>query len=211
MRSKADTDKGRLADIRQARAADVRRKTKETDVRVKVNLDGSGKSKISIGLPFLEHMLELFAKHGLFDLHITCNGDLEIDDHHSVEDIAITLGQALSQALADKAGINRYGEAVVPMDEALCRSVIDLSGRFYLVYEVPTKRQKIGNFSVELAEHFWRSFAETAKFNLHIDCLRGRNTHHILEGTFKASARALRQAVERNSRISGVPSTKGSL
>jgi len=193
------------------RLADVRRKTKETDVRVKLNLDGSGKSQISIGLPFLEHMLELFAKHGLFDLQITCNGDLEIDDHHSVEDIAITLGQALGQALADKAGINRYGEAVVPMDEALCRSVIDLSGRFYLVYEVPTKRQKIGNFSVELAEHFWRSFAETAKFNLHIDCLRGRNTHHILEGTFKASARALRQAVERNSRISGVPSTKGSL
>jgi len=198
-------------DNNNARLADVRRKTKETDVRVKLNLDGSGKSKISIGLPFLEHMLDLFAKHGLFDLQITCDGDLEIDDHHSVEDIAITLGQALAQALADKAGINRYGEAVVPMDEALCRSVIDLSGRFYLVYEVPTKRQKIGNFSVELAEHFWRSFAETAKFNLHIDCLRGRNTHHILEGTFKASARALRQAVERNSRTSGVPSTKGLL
>ena len=193
------------------RQADVRRKTKETDVRVRLNLDGSGKSKITIGLPFLEHMLELFAKHGLFDLHVTCNGDLEIDDHHSVEDIAITLGQALAQALADKSGINRYGEAIVPMDEALCRSVIDLSGRFYLVYEVPTKRQKIGNFSLELAEHFWRSFAETAKFNLHIDCLRGRNTHHILEGTFKASARALRQAVDLNSRVTGVPSTKGSL
>jgi len=193
------------------RLAEVRRKTKETNVRVKLNLDGSGKSQISIGLPFLEHMLELFAKHGLFDLQVSCDGDLEIDDHHSVEDIAITLGQALAQALADKAGINRYGEAIVPMDEALCRAVIDLSGRFYLVYEVATKRQKIGNFSVELAEHFWRSFAETAKFNLHIDCLRGRNTHHILEGTFKASARALRQAVERNSRVAGVPSTKGSL
>lgn len=193
------------------RVADVRRKTKETDVRVKLNLDGSGKSQISIGVPFLEHMLELFAKHGLFDLYVSCNGDLEIDDHHSVEDIAITLGQALGQALSDKAGINRYGEAIVPMDEALCRAVIDLSGRFYLVYEVQTKRQKIGNFSVELAEHFWRSFAETARLNLHIDCLRGRNTHHILEGTFKASARALRQAVERNSRITGVPSTKGSL
>jgi imidazoleglycerol-phosphate dehydratase len=195
----------------QDRIADVRRKTKETDVRVKLNLDGSGKSQISIGLPFLEHMLELFAKHGLFDLQVRCDGDLEIDDHHSVEDIAITLGQALAQALGEKASINRYGEAIVPMDEALCRSVIDLSGRFYLVYDVPTKRQKIGNFSVELAEHFWRSFAETAKLNLHIDCLRGRNTHHILEGTFKASARALRQAVERNSRVSGVPSTKGSL
>lgn len=193
------------------RLATVHRKTKETDVRVKLNLDGSGKSQIAIGLPFLEHMLELFAKHGLFDLEVSCKGDLEIDDHHSVEDIAITLGQALGHALADKAGINRYGEAIVPMDEALCRAVIDLSGRFYLVYEVQTKRKMIGNFSVELAEHFWRSFAETAKFNLHIDCLRGRNTHHILEGTFKASARALRQAVERNSRITGVPSTKGSL
>ena len=202
MRSKASNN---------GRVADVRRKTKETDIRVKLNLDGSGKSQISIGVPFLEHMLELFAKHGLFDLYVKCDGDLHIDDHHSVEDIAITLGQALAQALADKAGINRYGEAIVPMDEALCRAVIDLSGRFYLVYEVQTKRQKIGNFSVELAEHFWRSFAETARLNLHIDCLRGRNTHHILEGTFKASARALRQAVERNSRITGVPSTKGSL
>lgn len=200
---KSKVDGGRLAT--------VHRKTKETDIVVKLNLDGSGKSQISIGVPFLEHMLELFAKHGLFDLYVKCDGDLHIDDHHSVEDIAITLGQALAQALADKAGINRYGEAVVPMDEALCRAVIDLSGRFYLVYEVQTKRQKIGNFSVELAEHFWRSFAETARFNLHIDCLRGRNTHHILEGTFKAFARALRQAVERNSRVTGVLSTKGAL
>jgi imidazoleglycerol-phosphate dehydratase len=193
------------------RAATVKRKTKETDVRVQLNLDGAGSSRMSTGLPFLDHMLDLFAKHGLFDLEIVCRGDLEIDDHHSVEDIAITLGQALAQALADKAGIRRYGEAVVPMDEALCRSVIDLSGRFYLVYKVQTRRQKIGNFSVELAEHFWRSLAETAKFNLHIDCLRGRNTHHILEGTFKATARALRQAVERDPRITGVLSTKGVL
>jgi imidazoleglycerol-phosphate dehydratase len=195
----------------QDRLASIHRKTKETDIRVDLNLDGSGQAKVSIGLPFLEHMLELFAKHGLFDVQINCKGDLEIDDHHSVEDIAITMGQALVQALGDKAGINRYGEAIVPMDEALCRSVIDLSGRFFLVYEVQTCRQMIGNFSVELAEHFWRSFAETAKFNLHIDCLRGRNTHHILEGTFKASARALRQAVERNRRITGIPSTKGLL
>jgi len=195
----------------QKRESEIRRKTKETDIRVRLNLDGSGKSKISTGLPFLDHMLTLFAKHGLFDLDVACKGDLEIDDHHSVEDIAITLGQALVQALGDKAGIRRYGEAVVPMDEALCRSIIDLSGRFYLVYEAETRRQKIGNFSVELAEHFWRSLAETAKFNLHIDCLRGRNTHHILEGTFKASARALREAVERDPRVKGVPSTKGSL
>lgn len=193
------------------RVAEIQRKTKETDVRVKLKLDGAGSSRVSTGLPFLDHMLDLFAKHGLFDLEIVCKGDLEIDDHHSVEDIAITLGQALAQALADKSGIRRYGEAVVPMDEALCRSVIDLSGRFYLVYEVSTRRQKIGNFSVELAEHFWRSLAETAKFNLHIDCLRGRNTHHILEATFKATARALRQAVERDPRITGVLSTKGVL
>src|ERR1041385_3131898 len=196
---------------RNNRTASIRRKTKETDIRVSFTLDGKGRSKINTGLPFLDHMLELFAKHGLFDLDITCKGDLQIDDHHSVEDIAITLGQTLSQALGEKKGINRYGEAIVPMDEALCRSVIDLSGRFYLVYEVQTKRQKIGNFSVELAEHFWRSFAETAKFNLHIDCLRGRNTHHILEGTFKATARALRQAVDVNRRVVGVLSTKGSL
>jgi len=196
---------------RQTRSGEVRRKTKETDVRASLALDGAGKARIATGLPFLDHMLELFAKHGLFDLDVDCKGDLEIDDHHSVEDIAITLGQALIAALGDKTGIKRYGEAIVPMDEALCRSVIDLSGRFYLVYEVQTRRQKIGNFSVELAEHFWRSFAETAKFNLHIDCLRGRNTHHILEGTFKATARALRQAIERDARIEGVLSTKGAL
>ena len=193
------------------RTATIHRKTKETDIRVTLALDGAGASKVNTGLPFLDHMLELFAKHGLFDLEVICKGDLEIDDHHSVEDIAITLGQTLSEALGSKAGINRYGEAIVPMDEALCRSVIDLSGRFYLVYEVPTKRQRIGNFSVELAEHFWRSLAETAKFNLHIDCLRGRNTHHMLEGTFKATARSLRQAVDLNPRVVGVPSTKGSL
>jgi len=193
------------------RVGQIERRTKETDVRVRLDLYGRGQSRISTGLPFLDHMLELFGKHGLFDLDISCKGDLEIDDHHSVEDVAITLGQALAQALGDKVGIKRYGEAIVPMDEALCRTVIDLSGRFYLVYEVTTRRQKIGNFSVELAEHFWRSFAETAKFNLHIDCLRGRNTHHILEATFKATAHALRQAVERDARITGVMSTKGVL
>jgi len=196
---------------RTARLAEVRRQTKETDVRVKLNLDGSGKSKISSGLPFLDHMLELFAKHGLFDLSVNCRGDLEIDDHHSVEDIAICLGRAVSEAIGNKKGITRFGDAIVPMDEALCRVVIDLSGRSYLIYEVNTKRQRIGNFSVELAEHFWRSFAESAKCNLHIDCLRGRNTHHMLEGTFKATARALRQAVSLDPRITGVLSTKGSL
>ena len=195
----------------QARAAEVVRKTKETNVRVRLALDGTGRAAVSTGVAFLDHMLGLFARHGLFDLEVSCEGDLEIDDHHSVEDIAICLGQALSQALGDKAGVARYGMSLVPMDEALCRAVVDLSGRFYLVYEVETRRQTIGNFSVELAEHFWRSFAEAARCNLHIDCLRGRNTHHILEGTFKATARALRQAVERDPRVVGVLSTKGVL
>ncbi len=194
-----------------AREAEVRRKTKETDVRVRLSLDGEGRSKVSTGVAFLDHMLELFARHGLFDLEVECRGDLEIDDHHSVEDIAITLGKAFAEALGDKRGIARYGSALVPMDEALCRAVVDLSGRFYLVYEVETRRQQIGNFSVELAEHFWRSFAEAARCNLHLDALRGRNTHHILEGTFKAAARALRQAVERDPRVVGVLSTKGVL
>jgi imidazoleglycerol-phosphate dehydratase len=193
------------------RRAEIRRKTKETDIGVTLAIDGSGKSKVATGLPFLDHMLELFARHGLFDLEVWCNGDLEIDDHHSVEDIAICLGQAFIQALADKSGIARYGSSVVPMDEALCRSVVDLSGRFYLVYEVQTRRQRIGNFSVELAEHFWRSFAEKLQCNLHIDLIRGRNTHHILEASFKATARALKQAVEKDPRIEGVLSTKGSL
>jgi len=194
-----------------ARTATVRRQTKETDIRASLNLDGRGRSNISTGLPFLDHMLDLFARHGLFDLDLTCAGDLEIDDHHSVEDIAMLLGQAVLRAVGDKQGITRYGAALVPMDEALCRAVVDLSGRFYLVYEVKTRRQTIGNFSVELAEHFWRSFAESLRCNLHIDQLRGRNTHHILEATFKATARALRQAVDRDPRIEGVLSTKGSL
>jgi len=195
----------------QTRTGQVQRKTKETDVRVSLNLDGSGQARISTGISFLDHMLDLFSRHGLFDLELECRGDLEIDDHHSVEDIAITLGQAFAQALGDKRGIARYGSALVPMDEALCRAVVDLSGRFYLVYKVETRRQAIGNFSVELAEHFWRSFAESLRCNLHLDLLRGRNTHHILEASFKATARALRQAVELDPRVHGVPSTKGIL
>ena len=189
----------------------LNRKTNETDVRVKLALDGVGKSIIDTGIPFLNHQLELFAKHGLFDLEIECKGDLEIDDHHSVEDIGITLGQAFAQSLGDKGGIARYGSAYVPMDEALCRAVIDLSGRFFLVYEVETKRQFIGNFTVEMSEHFWRSFAENLKCNLHIDLIRGRNTHHIIEASFKAVARALRVAVSIDERIEGVMSTKGTL
>jgi imidazoleglycerol-phosphate dehydratase len=194
-----------------SRVAKIERKTKETEISLSINLDGTGRSSIDSGVKFLDHMLELFARHGLFDLDIKCKGDLEIDDHHTVEDISICLGQAVLSALGDKAGIARYGSSLVPMDETLCRTVIDLSGRSYLVYEVTTSRAQIGNFSVELAEHFWRSFAESARCNLHIDMLRGKNTHHILEATFKATARALRQAVEKDPRILGVMSTKGVL
>jgi imidazoleglycerol-phosphate dehydratase len=195
----------------QTRTARVMRNTKETSVIAQLDLDGTGKARVDTGIPFLDHMLDLLARHGLFDLEIECRGDLQIDDHHSVEDVAITLGEAFREALGEKTGISRYGMSIVPMDEALCRAVIDLSGRFYLVYEVDTTRDRIGNFSVELAEHFWRSFAENLKCNLHIDLIRGRNTHHILEATFKATARALRQAAERDPRITGVLSTKGSL
>jgi imidazoleglycerol-phosphate dehydratase len=193
------------------RHAAVERQTGETEVRLRLTLEGSGISRISTGLSFLNHMLELFARHGLFDLDVECRGDLEMDDHHSVEDIAISLGRAFGEALGDKRGVARYGEATVPMDDALCRAAVDLSGRFYLVYNVETRRQVIGSFSVEMCEHFWRSFAENLRCNLHIDLLRGRNTHHILEATFKATARALRQAVERDQRIEGVLSTKGAL
>lgn len=197
--------------IKHFREAEVERRTKETEITVRLSLDGKGSARIATGIPFLDHMLELFSKHGLFDLEIICKGDLQVDDHHSVEDVAICLGQAFTQALGDKTGIARYGESLVPMDEALCRAVVDLSGRFYLVYEVKTRKQQIGNFSVELAEHFWRSFAESLRCNLHLDLLRGRNTHHILESSFKAVARALRQAVALDPRVKGVLSTKGSL
>ncbi len=193
------------------RQAEIVRTTKETDIRVALNLDGSGVSKIATGIPFLDHMLDLFTRHGLFDLEVTCNGDLQIDDHHSVEDIAICLGQAFSQALGDKQGIVRYGAAYVPMDETLARTVVDLSGRYFLVYKVENTRLNVGTFSVELAEHFWHSFAEHCKCNLHIELLYGRNQHHIIEAVFKATTRALSQAVRLDERIQGVMSTKGKL
>jgi imidazoleglycerol-phosphate dehydratase len=194
-----------------SRQAEIKRTTKETDIHLKLDLDGSGRSQINTGVPFLDHMLELFARHGLFDLEVTCQGDLHIDDHHSVEDIAICLGQAFTQALGDKQGITRYGAADVPMDETLARSVVDLSGRFYLVYRVKNTRDRIGTFSVELAEHFWRSFAEHCKCNLHIEVLYGRNQHHMIEAVFKSTTRALSQATRFDDRIKGVMSTKGTI
>lgn len=194
-----------------SRTAEITRTTKETDIRIALKLDGTGKSVINTGVPFLDHMLDLFARHGLFDLEVTCKGDLHIDDHHSVEDIAICLGQSFRQALGDKQGIVRYGAAYVPMDETLARSVVDLSGRYFLVYNVANTRDHVGTFSVELAEHFWHSFAEHCQCNLHIEVLYGRNQHHILEAAFKATTRALSQAVRVDERIQGVMSTKGSL
>lgn len=193
------------------RQAEITRKTIETDVRVALNLDGEGKSAISTGVPFLDHMLDLFSRHGLFDLEIICKGDVHIDDHHSVEDIAICLGQAFAGALGDKKGIVRYGAAYTPMDETLARAVVDLSGRYYLIYKVQNTRDKVGTFSVELAEHFWHSFAEHCKCNLHIEVFYGRNQHHIIEAVFKSAARALSQAVRIDDRIKGVMSTKGTI
>ncbi|MFN7928276.1 MAG: imidazoleglycerol-phosphate dehydratase HisB [Blastocatellia bacterium] len=193
------------------RTAEITRTTKETDIRIVLNLDGAGKSAINTGVPFLDHMLDLFARHGLFDLEVNCQGDLHIDDHHSVEDIAICLGQAFRQALGEKKGIVRYGAAYVPMDETLARAVVDLSGRYFLVYNVQNTRDKVGTFAVELAEHFWHSFAEQCQCNLHIEVLYGRNQHHILEAIFKATTRALAQAVRVDERIQGVMSTKGTI
>jgi imidazoleglycerol-phosphate dehydratase len=194
-----------------ARAAEKRRTTKETDVRVRFDLDGQGISKISTGIGFLDHMLDLFARHGLFDLEVSCAGDLQIDGHHSVEDIAITLGQAFAEALGDKAGIVRFGSAYVPMDETLARTVVDLSGRAFTVYRVRNTRQRIGELEVELVEHFWRSFAGEVRCNLHMEVFYGANQHHIIEAIFKSAARAFAEATRTSQRIEGVLSTKGTL
>ncbi|MEP7271352.1 MAG: imidazoleglycerol-phosphate dehydratase HisB [Acidobacteriota bacterium] len=193
------------------RHAEIARKTKETAIHISLNLDGTGEGSIDSGVPFLNHMLELFAKHGLFDLSVTCTGDTHIDDHHTVEDIAICLGKAFTEALGDKQGISRFGTAYVPMDETLARAAVDLSGRSYLVYHVKITRQKIGAFATELAEHFWHSFVEHCKCNLHLEVFYGRNQHHIIEAVFKSAARALSQAVRKDARIEGVMSTKGVL
>jgi len=192
-----------------ARSGEKRRTTKETEVYVKLELDGRGSSRIATGVGFLDHMLDLFARHGLFDLEVTCAGDLHIDGHHSVEDIGITLGQAFAEAVGDKSGIVRFGVAYVPMDEALVRTVADLSGRAFIVYRVANVRDRIGELDVELVEHFWRSFAGEARCNLHIELLYGANQHHITEGIFKSAAKALSAASRVSERIEGVLSTKG--
>ena len=194
------------------RTATVSRDTLETQITVSVNLDGSGKSSFDTGVPFLEHMLEQIARHGLIDLEIKAKGDLHIDDHHTVEDIGITLGQAFAEALGDKKGIYRYGHAYVPLDEALSRVVIDFSGRPGLTSMVDYPRARIGQFDVDLFDEFFQGFVNHAKVTLHIDNIRGRNAHHVAETVFKAFGRAMRMALEPDPRMANViPSTKGSL
>jgi imidazoleglycerol-phosphate dehydratase len=193
------------------RIAQVTRNTRETQIEVKLNLDGTGKSKFDTGVPFLEHMLEQIARHGVIDLEVHAKGDLHIDDHHTVEDIGITIGQAVSQALGDKSGISRYGHAYVPLDEALSRVVIDFSGRPLLVKHVSYPDRNIGTFSTALVHEFFQGFCNHALATLHMDSLRGENSHHIVETLFKAFGRAVRNAVARDSRMSGIPSTKGVL
>lgn len=194
------------------RKASIARKTNETDITVDVDLDGSGKGTFSTGVPLLEHMLDQIARHGLIDLNIKAIGDLEIDAHHTVEDVGITLGQAISKAVGDKKSITRYGHAYVPLDEALSRVVIDLSGRPGLIYEVDFPRARIGDFDVDLFLEFFQGFVNHAQCTVHIDSIRGRNAHHIIETIFKALGRALRMAVQYDLRMEGTtPSTKGVL
>lgn len=194
-----------------ARTATVARNTLETRITVSVNLDGTGAAKLETGVPFFDHMLDQVARHGLLDLEIRADGDLHIDAHHTLEDIGITFGQALAQAIGDKKGVRRYGHAYVPLDEALSRVVIDLSGRPGLEYRVEYPRARIGEFDVDLIREFFQGFCNHALVTLHVDCLQGRNAHHIAETVFKAFGRALRMALEPDPRVSGVPSTKGSL
>ena len=195
----------------EPRSASVQRTTNETDVTVQLSLEGSGQYANDTGIGFLDHMLDLFAKHGSFDLDVRCKGDLHIDDHHTVEDVGITLGQAFAEALGDKAHIARYGHAYVPMDETLARTVVDLSGRFHLHFDARFDRERVGDLSTEMVRHFWFSFAEHLRCNLHISVLYGENTHHQIEAIFKSTARALRMAVTRDAAHSQIPSTKGKL
>ena len=194
------------------RTAEVVRHTNETQIRVAINIDGSGQQKLNTGVPFLDHMLDQIARHGLIDLDIEAKGDLHIDAHHTVEDVGITLGQAFAKAIGDKKGIRRYGHAYVPLDEALSRVVIDFSGRPGLEFHVPFKRSMIGTFDVDLTHEFFQGFVNHALVSLHIDNLRGDNAHHQCETVFKAFGRALRMASELDARAAGmIPSTKGSL
>jgi imidazoleglycerol-phosphate dehydratase len=193
------------------RTALIQRQTAETEIELELSLDGAGQAAVQTGVGFLDHMLTLLAKHAAFDLRVVAKGDLHVDQHHTVEDVGICLGQALRQALGDKAGIRRYGHFTLPMDETLVTAAVDLSGRFALAFNAPLPAPKIGAFDSELLEEFWTAFAGNCLCNLHVLLHYGRNSHHIAEAVFKATARALRMAVEHDPRMTGVPSTKGSL
>ena len=194
-----------------SRTASINRQTAETQIELELNLDGTGQADIETGVGFFDHMLELFTKHSAIDLKIRANGDLHVDQHHTVEDTGICLGQAIRQALGDKAGIRRYGHFTLPMEETLVTVAIDFSGRYALAYKAPTPSQKIGEFDSELLEDFWQAMAANALCNLHVLLHYGRNSHHIAEAVFKGSARAMRMAIEDDPRMTGVPSTKGTL
>jgi len=194
-----------------SRAAHIRRETAETRIELALELDGSGRAEVATGVGFFDHMLTLLAKHSLIDLTLKADGDLHIDPHHTVEDVGICYGKALAQALGDKAGIRRYGSVTVPMDEVLVTAAVDLGGRPFCVWHAEIPVEMLGTFNAPLAEEFWRAVSSHGAFNLHVLCYYGRNSHHLVEGIFKAAARALRQAVEIDPRGSGVPSTKGVL
>jgi len=189
----------------------VERKTKETDIKVELELDGSGKAEVETGIPFLNHMLDSFSRHGLFDLKLKAKGDIEVDYHHTVEDVGLALGQAFKESLGDKQGIRRFGEASCPLDETLAKVVVDLSGRPYLSYNVKIRPGRVGNFDTDLPHEFFAAFANQLGMNLHIDVVRGENPHHIIEACFKAFARAMDMATQLDTRIQGVLSTKGTL
>lgn len=195
-----------------ARAARVARKTKETDITVDLRIDGTGKARVDTGIPFLDHMLDALARHGFFDLEVKAKGDLEVDQHHTVEDVGLALGQALREALGGKQGIRRFGSAQCPLDEALINAVVDLSGRPYLAYNLEIKRARVGTFDTELVNDFMLAFSNEAKMTIHLHQVQGRNAHHIIEAAFKSLARALDQAKQIDPRAAGaVPSTKGAL
>ena len=193
------------------RKAQVERKTRETDIRLSLDVDGSGKSRIKTGIGFFDHMLTALATHARFDLDVRCKGDLHVDAHHSIEDVGIALGQALRTALGDKKGVVRFGHAYVPLDEALSRCVVDLSGRGWLHYDVTFRAKQVGTMPTELFEDFFWALADHGRLNIHLDLIHGRNTHHIAETLFKATARALGMAVALDPRVKDIPSTKGSL
>ncbi|HEY2156082.1 MAG TPA: imidazoleglycerol-phosphate dehydratase HisB [Isosphaeraceae bacterium] len=193
------------------RSAEIVRSTRETEIRLRLDLDGAGRADVATGVGFLDHMLELFARHGLFDLSVSCKGDVHVDDHHSTEDVGICLGQAIDRALGDKAGIRRYGHTILPMDETLVTCAVDLGGRAYWAWNAPMPAAKIGTFDTELVADFWQAVAMQGRMNLHVLLHYGRNSHHISEAIFKCLARALRMAAEIDPRVVGVPSTKGIL